>query len=353
MLQSILAYSQPTFWLPRGTSSVSGDVDWLYYFVYWVNVIFFFLVIALMLYFAWKYRHRKGSVHQESTAGHSTALELTWTIIPTLIVIVIFYYGFRGFLALAVEPPQAYEITVNAKMWNWSFIYPNGYVSPELHVPADTPVRFVLTSDDVLHDLFIPDWRIKKDVVPGRFNRLWVNAEKVNPDPKVYDEHDIYCAEYCGQNHSAMLSKAFVHDKNEFPKWLEEASNWAGKKTFVQAGEDIYKQRGCIQCHSIDGSVSTGPSWKDLFGDQVPLSDGSTVAADDAYVRESILHPQAKIVKGFGPVMPSYAGTMKEQDITALIAYMKSISSHYHGNDLPALKEQMAPKSAEGMKTAQ
>ena len=138
MLQSILAYSKPTFWLPQGSSSVSADVDWIYYFVYWVNVIFTFIVIALMVYFAIKYRHRKGVV-QESTAGHSTALELTWTIIPTLIVIVIFYYGFKGFLALAVEPPNAYEITVNAKMWNWSFIYPNGYVSPDLHTGVPKP----------------------------------------------------------------------------------------------------------------------------------------------------------------------------------------------------------------------
>lgn len=350
MLQSILAISEPTFWLPQGSSTVSSDLDWLFYFVYWINVIFFVLVVALMVYFAWKYRHREGRT-VEPSAGHSTALELTWTIIPTLLTVFIFYYGFRGFLQMAVDPPNAYEITVNGKMWNWSFIYPNGYVSPELHVPADTPVRFVLTSDDVIHSFFVADWRVKKDVVPGRYNRMWVNAQKIHPDSTEPEEHDITCNEYCGQNHSAMLSKAWVHDKNEFPKWLEDASNWAGKKSFVQAGEDIYKQRGCIQCHSIDGSVSTGPSWKDLFGEQVALSDGKSVTVDEAYIRESVLYPQAKIVKGFGPVMPSYAGSMKEQDITALIAYLKSISSHYHGTDLATLK-QVAPKTAEGMKVA-
>ncbi|HZZ42985.1 MAG TPA: cytochrome c oxidase subunit II [Tepidisphaeraceae bacterium] len=350
MLQSILAYSAPTFWLPSGSSSVSGDVDWLYYFVYWINVIFFLLVAFLTVFFAWKYRHREGRVIEPS-AGHSTALELTWTIIPTLIVIVIFYFGFRGFLALEVDPPNSYEITVNAKMWNWSFIYPNGFVSPELHVPADTPVRFVLTSDDVLHDLFIPDWRVKKDIVPGRFNRMWVNAEKVNKNSKEPEEHDIECAEYCGTNHSAMLSKAWVHDRTEFQSWLIDASNWAGKHSYVDEGAEIYKTRGCAQCHSVTGGIVTGPTWKDMFGSQVPLSDGTTVTADDAYVRESVLYPQAKIVKGFGPVMPSYLGTMKEQDITALIAYMKSISTNYHGNELPALK-QIAPKTTEGMKTA-
>jgi cytochrome c oxidase subunit 2 len=292
MLQSILAHTEPTFWLPQGSSTISNDLDWLYYFVYWINVFFFVLVVALMVWFAWKYRHRPGRT-MEPTAGHSTSLELTWTIIPTLLTVVIFYYGFRGFLALAVEPPNAYEITVNGKMWNWSFIYPNGYVSPELHVPADTPVRFVLTSDDVLHSFFVPDWRIKKDVVPGRYNRLWVSAEKLNKDSLEPEEHDITCNEYCGTNHSAMLSKAWVHDKNQFTKWLEDASNWTGKDiSFVKQGEVIYKQRGCVQCHSVDGTVSTGPTWKDLFGEQVALSNGQSVAADEAYVRESILYPQ-------------------------------------------------------------
>jgi cytochrome c oxidase subunit 2 len=351
MLQSILAFSKATFWLPPGTSTVSGEVDWLYYFVYWVNVFFFFLVILLMLWFAWKYRHRKGAPAQEPTAGHSTALELTWTIIPILIVIVIFYYGFRGFLALAVDPPNAYEITVNAKMWNWSFIYPNGYVSPELHVPANTPVRFVLTSDDVLHDLFIPDWRIKKDVVPGRYNRLWVNAEKVNPD-KTPEEHDIYCAEYCGTNHSAMLSKAWVHDPEEFRTWLEGASNWETKVSPLEQGQLIYQQRGCAQCHTITGTASTGPSWKNLFGEEVPLSNGQTVHADEAYIRESILYPQAKIVKGFGPVMPSYLGSMKERDINALIAYIKSLSDKVTAEQLAPYKVKAEKPSAEGAKTA-
>lgn len=350
MLQSILAYSKPTFWLPQGSSTISGEVDWLYYFVYYISVFFFILVMALAIWFAIKYRHREGRVIEPS-AGHSNALELTWTIIPTLIVIVIFYYGFRGFMQLAVDPPNAYEITVNAKMWNWSFIYPNGYVSPDLHVPANTPVRFVLTSDDVLHDLFVPDWRIKKDIVPGRFNRLWVNAEKINPD-KTPEEHDIYCAEYCGMNHSAMLSHAYVHDKEEFKTWLEDASNWAGKKSYFDEGQEIYKTRGCVQCHSTTGAAMTGPTWKDMFGSQVALSAGNTVTADEAYVRESILYPQAKVVKGFQPVMPSYLGTMKEQDISAVIAYMKSITSHYNNPAEMATLKQIAPKTTEGMKTA-
>ena len=352
MLQSILAASEKTYWLPRGTSSVSGDVDWLYYFVYWVNVFFFLLVVALMIWFGWKYRHRGTSKPVESSSGHSTALELTWTIIPTLIVIVIFYYGFRGFLAMAVEPPQAYEITVNGKTWSWSFQYPNGYVSDKLHVPADTPIRFVLTSDDVLHSLFVPDWRIKKDVVPGRYNRLWVQAEKINPDPKVYDEHDVYCAEYCGTNHSAMITTAYVHDKNEFPQWLESVSNWETTMSPIEAGKQLYTQRGCAQCHSTDGSITMGPTWLDLFGNDIDLADGSTVVADEAYIRESILYPQAKLHKGFGAVMPSYLGSMKERDINAMIAYMKSISEFFPKDQLTPLSKPADAPSPEGAKIA-
>lgn len=349
MFHSILAKG-PTFWMPQQSSTVAGDVDWVYYLVYWVNVIFFLLVISMMVWFVIRYRHRKGQPKHEATAGHSTALELTWTIVPTIIVIVIFYYGFRGYLALAVEPPNAYEITATGKMWNWSFTYPNGYVSPELHVPADTPVRLVLTSDDVLHSLFIPDFRVKKDVVPGRFNRLWFQASKMDKTSTTPEEHDLYCTEYCGTNHSAMITKAVVHDPTEFRAWLEGASNWEGKMSPIQAGAELYKSRGCAQCHSVDGMVVTGPTWKDLYGSDVKLTNGQTVVADEAYIRESILYPNAKIHQGFQPVMPSYLGSMKERDINALIAYMKSISENFEG-DLAPLK-QTAPPSPEGGKTA-
>lgn len=346
MLHSILA-NGATFWLPKQSSTQAPGVDDVYYLVYWVNVIFTVLILALVVWFTIKYRHRAGHA-VEPSAGHSTALELTWTFVPTVIVVFIFYFGFKGYLALAVEPPNAYEITANGKMWSWSFVYPNGYVSDTLHIPADTPVRIVLTSDDVLHSLFIPDCRVKKDVVPGRYNRLWVNATMEDPSAPE-ESHDIYCAEYCGTNHSLMLSQAVVHRKDTFLPWLEKASNWETTMSPAEAGGKIYKQRGCAQCHSVDGSVITGPSWKDMFGSQVATSAG-TVTADEAYIRESILYPQAKIHNGFQPVMPSYLGTMKERDINALISYMKTISTHFTGDKVPLTTIQ--PPSPEGGKAA-
>ncbi len=175
---------------------------------------------VLLVTFVVKYRHQEGKV-QESTAGHSTALELTWTIIPTIIVLVIFYFGFRQFLNLSVEPPNAYEITATGMMWNWQFTYPNGYVSPELHVPAGVPVRVILVSQDVIHSLFVPVFRVKKDVVPGRYNRIWFQAEK-RAETTDADMYDLYCAAYCGTNHSTMTSHAFVHTQSDFRVWLDQ-----------------------------------------------------------------------------------------------------------------------------------
>jgi cytochrome c oxidase subunit 2 len=287
------------------------------------------LITALVVVFVLKYRHRKGSGPAESSAGHSTTLELTWTIIPTIIVLILYYYGFRGYMQMTVEPPNAYEIVATGRMWNWTFTYPNGYQGNELHVPANVPVRVILRSEDVIHSLYIPAFRVKKDVVPGRYNRLWFNAVK---DPSVgkptdVDTYDIYCAAYCGTNHSIMLSKAVVHNADDFDHWLEAASDPRdGKRTPIQIGELIYKTRGCAQCHSVDGSKIIGPTWKDMYGSTVPLEGGGTVKADDAYVMESIAFPQAKIHQGYPNSMPAFQ--LKDYEMASVIAYMKSISKN-------------------------
>ena len=186
-------------------------------------------------------------------------------------------------------------------------------------------------SEDVIHSLYVPVFRVKKDVVPGRYNKMWFQATKLG-------DFDVECTNYCGTDHSQMLARAIVQEPEDFKKWLIDASVWVGKISPIDAGANFYKQRGCSQCHSVDGTRLTGPTWKDMFGSQVPLQDGKTVLADEDYVRESIEYPQAKIVAGFGPVsaMPSYLG-MKPEDIYALISYMKSISTNFHG-DLEPLK---------------
>jgi cytochrome c oxidase subunit 2 len=333
----------------RSSSTVSADVDSLYYFIYYLSVFFFLLITILLVAFTIKYRHREGGKVHEPAAGHSTALELTWTIIPTVLLFVVFYYGFKGFLNMMVEPPNSYEVNVNGQKWNWTFTYEGQYVSDDgkLHIPVNTPIRFILSSSDVIHSLFMPAFRVKKDVVPGRYNRFWVEATETG-------ESDIYCAEYCGTKHSQMLSHVVVHTQADFEKWLEKAKDWTKTKTPLQAGEMIYKTRGCIQCHSINGDGGTGPTWKDMFDNQVAIVGQGNVLADENYVRESILYPNAKIHQGFPnpSPMPSFLGQLNDNDIFAVIAYMKSISVHFKG-DLTPYREMMKPKSATAPTKAQ
>ncbi len=318
-----------TFWLPSRASTVSERVDGLFYFVYWVNVVFFLLIAVMTVGFVLRYRHRKGQSDDIAKgAAHSTALELTWTVVPTLIVIVIFYYGFRGFLDLTVAPNNAMEILVTGKMWNWEFTYPNGHVDTELHVPKDVPVRFVLQSADVIHSFFVPNFRIKKDVVPGRYNKEWAQATVEGTFP-------IYCAEYCGTNHSRMRAEVVVQNQDAYNKWLAIASDPFRTHSPVEVGQMYYRNRGCMQCHSIDGSRIIGPSFRDLFGREETMRDGQKVQVDENYVRESILEPSAKVVASFDPVMPSFKGSLNDKDINAICEYLKSISKNYHGPMLP------------------
>ena len=331
------------FWMPPRASTVSGDVDNLFNFIMWLSIFFFVLIMVLMVVFVWRYRHRRGDDPSQSSRGsHSTALELTWTIIPTILVVIIFYYGFRGFLDMAVSPPNAYEIQVTARTWSWTFTYPNGAVTNELHIPKDTPIRLVLSSDDVIHSFFVPAFRVKRDAVPGRFNRMWFTAT-------MSGTYDVFCTEYCGRDHSEMKTKAVVYETmDEFRKWLEETARWEGRMTPVEAGKMLIEQRGCVSCHSLDGSRGQGPTFKDVFGSQRPLTAGPAAVADEDYIRESILYPSAKIVAGYPPVMPSFAGSLREEDIRAIIAFLKTQSVNFKGNleELNAAATQPATKPA-------
>jgi cytochrome c oxidase subunit 2 len=337
----ILAQTAPRgFWMPPQASTVSDDVDGLFYFIFWITVFFLVLILTLMIWFVIRYRHREGREDAERAPAHSTALELTWTVIPTVLVLMIFYYGFRGFLKMSIAPPDAYEIQVIASSWNWSFTYPNGHVANELHIPRGIPIRLVLSTPerDVIHSFFVPQFRIKRDAVPGRYNRVWFEATRLSPP----EGFDVYCAEYCGQGHSKMRTKLIVHEPPEFNTWLEDAANWEKRMTPLEAGKMFVENMGCLQCHSIDGAALSGPTFKDLFNRQEKLSDGSTVLVDENYIRESIYEPAAKVVAGFAPQMPSYRGRLKDKDVNAVITYLKSISSHYQAVE-PASTPATAP----------
>jgi cytochrome c oxidase subunit 2 len=313
---TLLAQEGGTFWLPPARSTIAPEVDNLFFLVLGVSVFFFALIVGLMVFFVLRYRQRATAVDRHAPT-HNTALEITWTVIPVLIVIVIFYQGFTTYLDERTPPRNAYDIRVTGRQWKWNFQYPNGFVADELHVPVDETVRLTMASDDVIHSLFIPAFRVKMDVVPGRYTTTWFRA--VAPG-----EYELLCAEFCGTGHSDMVTKVVVHKTGEFEPWLKQAGDFIKSLPPAQAGRKVYELRGCKQCHSVDGSVVTGPSFKGLYGETARFTDGTSAVVDDNFIREKILDPQAKIREGFPGVMPRIKG-ITSQEITVLIEFIKSL----------------------------
>ncbi len=307
-----------TFWMPPEASAVAVKTDATFYFIYGVSAFFFVLVIALMVYFALRYRQRRAGQSAETQNSHNTALELTWTSIPLLLVVVMFVMGFRGFIDAVTPERNALDIRVLGQKWVWAFTYPNGHVDSELHLPVNTPVKLTLESADVIHSFWIPAFREKRDAVPGRYNTLAVR-------PTQPGEYLALCTEFCGTKHSEMLARVVVHAPGEYEKWLAEASDLFKTRSPAEVGAYLFKSR-CTGCHTVDGSANVGPTLKGIYEQDVPLSDGRTVKADDNYIRESIVDPRAKIVKGFEPVMPTFRGQLKDREIDALIDYIKEVS---------------------------
>ena len=305
-----------SFWMPPQVSTTAHSVDWLFHFILAISVFFFLLIVIVMLVFVLKYRRREGQAAEQSPS-HNMALEVTWTVIPVILVIVIFFFGFKGFLDIATPPANAYEVLVEGQKWNWSFTYPNGYVDENLHVPVDRPVRLVMSSADVIHSLYVPAFRIKNDVVPGRYSKAWFEAT-------VPGEYDLFCAEYCGTSHSDMVAHVIVHPVGEFEIWLEKASNFLDTMTPVDAGRKLFQVRGCTQCHSMDGTPKTGPTLLDVFGRTETMTNGEVLTVDENYIRESVLEPGARVVAGFEAVMPTYQGRLKDAEIMAIIEYLKA-----------------------------
>ena len=312
------AAGQPSFWLPEQGSTASSSVDWLFYLILWISVFFFLLIVGLMIVFVIRYRRREGE-SPERSPSHNSPLEVFWSAIPIVLVAVIFYFGIKSFLDMATPPANAYEVQVEGQKWSWTFTYPNGYVDSNLHVPVDRPVRLVMSSTDVIHSLYVPAFRIKQDVVPGRYSSVWFEATEPG-------EYDLFCAEYCGTGHSDMLGHVVVHPPGEFETWLAKASNFLETMSPVEAGRKLFQVRGCTQCHSVDGTARIGPTMQGIFGRSEAMADGSRVTADENYLRQSILEPQAQVVAGYDPVMPTYQGRLSNEEIGAIIQYLKSVS---------------------------
>jgi cytochrome c oxidase subunit II len=309
-----------TFWLPPSVSTVSGEVDGLFMFMMWMSVFFFFMIVAGTLVFITKWRRRSGDVERLDTGpSHNSFLEAMWIIVPTLLVLVIFVWGFRTYMRMSVIPANAMEVKVTAQKWFWSFAYPEGgNTVNELVVPVDTPVKLLMSSQDVIHSFFVPAFRVKRDVLPNRYQLAWFEATAVG-------EYDLYCTEYCGTKHSEMIGKVRVLGDREFKEWQDEAAFSGEGMSMADYGAKLYVSKACITCHTTDGSPANGPTWQGVWGTSEQLTDGTSVTVDENYVRKSILNPKAQIVAGYQPVMPTYQGLLNDREIDALVAYIKEV----------------------------
>ncbi|MEE9391975.1 MAG: cytochrome c oxidase subunit II [Planctomycetota bacterium] len=312
--------SDGTYWFAPPGTEFAKEVIWTFNFILWVSIVFFVLIVGLCGYFVVKYRRRDG-VDPEPSPHHSTLLEISWSIVPVILCMMMFWSGFKTYMKMTTPPANTYDIQVEAQKWSFGYTYPNGTFSKELHVPKGENIRLILNSKDVLHSFFIPDFGVKMDVVPGRFNTMWFNAPEVN-------EHIVFCAEYCGSDHSDMISKVVVQDRADFEAWLEEEGNYVDRMSPVEAGAYTYDIYGCSQCHSIDGSKGTGPSFKGVWtwGQSRALEGGDSVTVDENYIRESVLKPKAMIASGYEGVMPSFNGQLNDKKILALIAFLKDVN---------------------------
>jgi cytochrome c oxidase subunit 2 len=305
------------FWLPRASSTIAKEIDYGWDVIFWICIIFFAIVVAAIGYFVWKYR-RRGPDDKVSLVDHNLSIEVFWTAIPTVIVMWLFWIGFKGFINASVAPAESMEIRVLGEKWKWTFTYPNGASTyGELRVPKGRPVKLIMSSKDVIHSLFIPEFRVKNDVVPGLYTTLWFEATNTG-------ETTLECTQYCGDNHSNMLAKVHMMEAPAFDQWLDGAGDEGKGLSPAAFGKKIYAGKGgCVACHSLDGAPLTGPSWKGIWGRTETMTDGSQVKVDENYARESILEPASKIVKGFQPVMPPFKGVLNDKEIEALIAFMK------------------------------
>jgi cytochrome c oxidase subunit II len=300
---------------PQQASEQAGQVDGIYFFMVAVTAFFSILIAGLVVVFAIKYRRR----HRQEV-GHaihgSLALELLWTVIPFMIVMVMFVWGAKVFFDLYRPPAGAMEVFVVGKQWMWKVQHMDGQREiNELHVPVGRPVRLIMGSEDVLHSYYIPAFRVKADVIPGRYNELWFTATQ----PGTYH---LFCAEYCGTKHSGMIGSVVAMEPQAFQAWL---AGGGASESPVAAGEKLFNDLACNTCH-MDQSQGRGPSLNGIYGKPVQLQSGSTAIADDAYIRESIVNPQAQIVAGYQPIMPTFQGLVSEEQLLQLIAYVRSLS---------------------------
>ena len=369
--------STGTFWLPEAASTLAKGVDDTFYFIYWVSIVFFIILMGAMLYFAVAYKQKVEGEKTLDLKGNHT-VELAWATLPSFLLIAMFVMGFTNYVKSTVPPAESLHVRVNGWQWDWSYSYPSlgGFETKELVVPNGQPVRLQMLSKDVLHSFFVPDFRIKKDVLPNRYTTQWFETTGIFENNEVYmrdngysdfeqsseqlgttgaadvvsvvvgqcakekelDEsfdcpteasqvkagvHQVFCTEYCGDSHSRMLSKVVVLEPEHFDLWVKGTRNFDPYEKFettADVGKYLYTKVGCNGCHSVDGSAMTGPTWVGLTGMERP-------GDMDSYIRESILQPQAYIVPGYegAKMNGGWEDVLSERDIDALIEYIKTL----------------------------
>lgn len=296
-------------------SDTAARVDSAFLFITGISVALLVLVTALMLFFVFRYS-RKRHPEPVEVEGNLT-LEIVWTAIPSIIVLAMFYVGFTGFQFMRTPPGDAMTVKAVARMWSWVFEYENGAKSDVLKVPIGRPVKLAITSEDVLHGLFIPAFRVKEDAVPGMTTKLWFTANETG-------SYDLFCTEYCGQGHSAMITKTEVMKQEDFDKWYASYKAEGEESKGLQ----ILTEKGCIGCHSTDGSKKIGPTLKGIWGRKEAVVTNGTereITVDEEYLKKSLLEPNADIVKGYPAIMPPQKGALTEQEIGALVDYLKKL----------------------------
>ncbi len=305
-----------SFWLPHASSTLAEQTDQAFYITYYICIGFFVLVVGAMLYFAKKYA-RKSDDERTSPIDHNFRLEIVWSLIPSGLLVWLFILGIRGYANASIAPNDAMQVKVTGQMYNWSFEYPDGTVTQELYAPVGKPVKLLMSSKDVIHSFFVPEFRVKQDVVPGMYSTLWFTANR---------EVDtaVECAEYCGDGHSKMMTEVHAFPVQKFDDFYANGFEDPTHPNPPEVRGQKKYEALCVSCHSIDGTRLVGPSFQNAWGRAEKFEDGSTGVVDENYVRQSILEPQAKIVDTYPHSMPSFAGQLKDKDIEGIIAFLKA-----------------------------
>lgn len=316
-----------------GWPNLSNPADNTFFFILGISLTFLILNTGVMIYFVFRYSRKRHPKAEE--VGENTPLEIIWTVVPILLVLAIFYVGWKGFVYQRTVPPDAMPVKVTARQWSWTFTYENGKEDGVLHVPVRKPVKLLITSADVLHSLFIPAYRIKEDCVPNRQTYLWFLPDQLG-------SYDLFCTEYCGVGHSAMITKVEVMPQKDFEEWYgganitaeaekkKPAAKGPAEKTapVSEEGARLIQVKGCVACHATDGTPKIGPTFKGVFGRrETVIRNGQEreITVDEAFIRQTLLRPELDRVKGFPPIMPSQQGQLTDKEIDEIVEYIKTL----------------------------